>query len=84
MRQVVMSGEGNSSAFVCVAGIALGGALAHNLGLVSAAATAEAAGGTTLSGRIAIGIGWFFCLAYAAWMLRAQRKNVEAHSGVGD
>jgi YedE family putative selenium metabolism protein len=75
VRQVVMSGEGNGDAFVCVAGIALGGAIAHNFGLVSAPATAEAAGGTTVPGRIAIGIGWAFCLAYAAWIVRASGRT---------
>ena len=38
VRQVVMAGEGNGDALVTAAGIAAGGALAHNFGLVSAAA----------------------------------------------
>lgn len=69
VRQMVMAGEGNGDAFVCVSGLILGGALAHNFGLVSTAATAEAAGGATSGGQIAVGAGIVFCLVFAATMM---------------
>lgn len=65
VRQLVMAGEGNGDAFVGVCGLALGGALAHNFGLVSVAAGAEAAGGPTAAGRAAVIAGLIFCVAYA-------------------
>jgi len=47
VRQIVMTGEGNGDAFVAVLGITVGGALAHNLGLVSAAMSDAGPGGPT-------------------------------------
>jgi YedE family putative selenium metabolism protein len=75
VRQLVMAGEGNSDAFVCVCGLIVGGALAHNFGLVSVAQSPEAAGGSTLAGQVAIIIGYAFCLAYALWFVTAIRDR---------
>jgi hypothetical protein len=68
VRQMVMAGEGNGDALVTAAGIAVGGAVAHNMGLVS---TAE---GATPAGRVALGVGLVFVLAYAAAVTRAGRR----------
>ncbi|MCK6473712.1 MAG: YedE-related selenium metabolism membrane protein [Planctomycetes bacterium] len=75
VRQIVMSGEGNGDAFVCVAGLSIGGALAHNLGLVSAPALADAPGGATAAGQLALGIGWACCIAYGLWVTRALKAQ---------
>lgn len=58
VRQVVMAGEGNGDAFVTCMGLVLGGALAHNLALVS---NAE---GSTPAGRAAVLVGLAFAVVY--------------------
>jgi hypothetical protein len=65
VRQVVMAGEGNADAFVGVAGLVAGGALAHTLGLASVAASEVSAGGATPAGQIALAAGYAFALLYA-------------------
>ncbi|MEZ6036024.1 MAG: YedE family putative selenium transporter [Planctomycetota bacterium] len=54
VRLIVLTGEGNGDAFVAVAGLMIGGALAHTLGLAAAPASATAAGGPGLAGKIAV------------------------------
>ena len=51
LRQLVMSGEGNSDSAVTVLGLIVGAAFAHNLGLASSAA------GPTAAGKAAVLIG---------------------------
>lgn len=68
VRQVVMAGEGNGDAFVTVLGLLLGAAIAHGLGLVSSPAT-----GPTALGKVAIGIGWAYGLAYAGSVVNGRR-----------
>ena len=75
VRQMVMAGEGNGDAFVTVAGIAFGGALAHNMGLVSAADTPALAGGPTALGMWATGIGLAIALAYAAGITFGKKQG---------
>ncbi|NOT30283.1 MAG: hypothetical protein HOP15_07535 [Planctomycetes bacterium] len=58
VRQVVMAGEGNGDAFVTCMGLVVGGALAHNLALVSSAE------GSTPGGRIAVLVGLAFAIVY--------------------
>jgi hypothetical protein len=62
VRQMVLAGEGNGDAFVTVAGLVLGGAVAHNLGITS---TLD---GPTSVGKWAVGIGLGIGIAYAAAM----------------
>ena len=64
VRQLVMAGEGNADAFVGVAGLTAGGALAHTLGIVSIGASAEAPGGATSAGQVAVLVGFGFAIAY--------------------
>jgi YedE family putative selenium metabolism protein len=68
VRQVIMAGEGNGDGFVTAMGILVGGALAHNLGIVSSPA------GTTNAGRIAVGIGLAVAVVYAAAVTRLNGK----------
>jgi uncharacterized membrane protein YedE/YeeE len=52
LRQVVMSGEGNSDAGVCVLGFLLAGAIAHNFGI------AASPQGVPANGKSAVIIGF--------------------------
>ncbi|MGE3881462.1 MAG: YedE family putative selenium transporter [Planctomycetota bacterium] len=63
VRQLVMAGEGNGDAFVCVMGLVVGGALAHTLGIASTPA------GASDAGRIATLAGLSIALTYA-WRTR--------------
>ena len=51
LRQLVLSGEGNSDSAVTVLGLVVGAAFAHNFGLASSAA------GPTGAGKLAVVIG---------------------------
>jgi len=68
VRQMVMAGEGNGDAFMTVAGIATGTALAHNLGMVSSP------DGATSPGKWATGIGLAIAIAYAVAMTSGRRS----------
>lgn len=54
LRQLILSGEGNSDSAVSVMGMLVGAAISHNFGLASSAE------GTTLNGRIAVIICFVF------------------------
>ena len=51
MRQLVLSGEGNSDSAVTVLGLMAGAAFAHNFGLASSAK------GPTANGKVAVIVG---------------------------
>jgi YedE family putative selenium metabolism protein len=72
VRQIVMAGEGNGDAFVTVAGIAVGAALAHGGGLVSSPA------GTTSAGRAAVVGGTVLALLYGVSMSRRRDAPMPA------
>lgn len=72
VRQIVMTGEGNADAFMTVAGITVGGALAHNFGMVSSVAGPTAAGKTVVIGGIVV------TLLCAAWITRVARASSSA------
>ena len=58
LRQLILAGSGNGDSAVTVIGMIVGAAFAHNFGLAGAAASADAAGGVGIKGRIAIIIGF--------------------------
>ena len=68
VRQVVLTGEGNGDAFLATCGILVGGVVAHGVGAVS---TAD---GSTPAGRLLVGVGCVWTLAYAALATRAARR----------
>lgn len=59
LRQLVLSGEGNTDSAVAVLGLAAGAAFAHNFGLASSAK------GATVNGQIAVVIGIVVVLVIA-------------------
>ncbi len=59
LRQLVLSGEGNSDSAMTVVGLMVGAAFAHNFGLASSGA------GPTVSGKIAVVIGLLVITAIA-------------------
>lgn len=50
MRQLVLSGEGNTDSVVSIMGLLVGAAISHNFGLASSA------NGATINGKISVGI----------------------------
>lgn len=59
MRQIIMTGEGNTDAFSFFLGMLIGTAIAHNFFIVSIPA------GTTPAGKLMVVIGLLFCCAVA-------------------
>lgn len=75
VRQMVMTGEGNGDAFVTVAGLVTGGALAHAWGLVSVPTSPGVAGGATEAGRIAVVVGLAAALAFGLSVARNVSRS---------
>src|SRR5205814_1596448 len=75
VRQLVMAGEGNGDAFVTVAGLVVGGALAHQYGLVSSTA------GPTEMGKMAVAAGLVLALGYGLAMTRRGPAPALAERG---
>lgn len=69
VRQIVMTGEGNGDAFVTVAGLLIGGAMAQTFGIASTGA------GTTPTGRGAVIIGLITAIVFAAYVTWRRRKH---------
>ena len=67
LRQLIMTGEGNSDSAVTVLGLAAGAAFAHNFGLAASGA------GPTLNGQIAVGVGFVVALIIA--VVNTKRVN---------
>lgn len=65
LRQIILTGEGNTDSAVTVLGYIAGAAFAHNFKLAAAAATAEAAGGPSVNGKVAVVLGLVVMLAIA-------------------
>lgn len=80
LRQLVLAGQGSSDAGVTVLGLFVGAALAHNLGLASAAASAATAdapavaGGPSIYGKAAVIICIVLCFIIAAFNKRKAAK----------
>ena len=69
LRQVILTGEGNSDAAVTVLGFAVGAAVCHNFGLASSAK------GPTFNGMIAVVAG-FVILVLVGLLNRERSENV--------
>lgn len=67
LRQLIMTGEGNSDSAVTVLGLAAGAAFAHNFGLAASGA------GPTLNGEIAVVVGFIVALIIA--VVNTKRVN---------
>ncbi len=78
LRQLVLSGEGNSDSGVTVLGMMAGAAIAHNFGLAGNADSMVdgvfTAGGVSTNGRIAIAIGLVFLLIVTVANVQKGRK----------
>lgn len=75
LRQLILTGEGNTDSAVTVLGYIVGAAFAHNFGLAGAAASAESIGGPSINGKIAVIIGLVVMLAVAALNTAKAKKN---------
>ncbi len=75
LRQLILTGEGNTDSAVTVLGYIVGAAFAHNFGLAGAAASAESIGGPSISGKIAVMIGLAVMLVIAAMNVAKSKKN---------
>ena len=67
LRQLILTGEGNSDSAVTVLGMIVGAAVCHNFGLASSAA------GPTLNGQIAVGIGFVVVLVIS--LMNVAKEN---------
>jgi hypothetical protein len=72
LRQLILAGSGNGDSAVTVFGMMTGAAIAHNFGLAGAAASADAAGGVGIKGRIAIIIGFVVFAAISVLNIQKQ------------
>ena len=74
-RQLILAGSGNGDSAVTVFGMIVGAAFAHNFGLAGAAASADAAGGVGIKGRIAVVIGLVVMAAIAYFNIPKKSKE---------
>ena len=74
LRQLILAGAGNGDSAVAVLGMIVGAAFSHNFGLAGAAASADAAGGVGIKGRVAIIIG-FVVFAVISVMNIAKKED---------
>ena len=72
LRQLILAGSGNGDSAVAVLGMIVGAAFSHNFGLAGAAASADAAGGVGIKGRIAIIIGFVVFAVISAMNISKQ------------
>ena len=75
LRQLILAGSGNGDSAVTVFGMIVGAAFAHNFGLAGAAASADAAGGVGIKGRIAVVIGLVVMAAIAYFNIPKKSKE---------
>ena len=71
LRQLVLSGEGNSDSAVTVIGLIVGAAFAHNFGLASSA------NGPTANGKIAVIVGLVVVAVIACLNTFGKKKACE-------
>lgn len=67
LRQLILTGQGNTDSAITVIGMLLGTAAAHRLSIASAAQTAESAGGPALNGKVAVLVCIVILFVIAVW-----------------
>lgn len=72
LRQTIMAGEGNADGGICVVGMLLGAATAHNFGLAASPA------GVPLNGRVAVIIGFMVLGCISVLGIVKQKGAVKA------
>ena len=75
LRQLILTGEGNTDSAVTVLGYIAGAAFAHNFSLAGSAASADSIGGPSINGKVAVIIGLVVMLAIAALNTAKARKD---------
>ena len=75
LRQLILAGSGNGDSAVTVFGMIVGAAFAHNFGLAGAAASADAAGGVGIKGRVAVVIGLVLMAVIAYFNIPKKGKE---------
>jgi YedE family putative selenium metabolism protein len=75
LRQLVMSGEGNSDAGICVIAFILAGATAHNFGIAASPA------GVPLNGKIAVAIGFTVMLIVSVFCTFVKQAGTSEARG---
>lgn len=75
LRQLILTGEGNTDSAVTVLGYIAGAAFAHNFSLAGSAASADSIGGPSINGKVAVIIGLVVMLAIAAFNTAKARKD---------
>ena len=69
LRQLVLSGEGNTDSAIAVLGLMVGAAFAHNFGLASSGE------GPTVNGQIAVVIGFVVVIAVACFNTFGRKQD---------
>ena len=81
LRQLILTGEGNSDSAVTVLGMAAGAAFAHNFSLAGASASMTegvySAGGVSVNGKIAVVCGLAVMLAISLLNTEALKKGTK-------
>ena len=75
LRQLILTGEGNTDSAVTVLGYIAGAAFAHNFSLAGSAASAESIGGPSINGKVAVILGLVVMLVIATLNTAKPKKN---------
>ena len=75
LRQLILTGEGNTDSAVTVLGYIAGAAFAHNFSLAGSAASAESIGGPSINGKVAVILGLVVMLVIATLNTAKTKKN---------
>lgn len=77
LRQLILTGEGNSDAAATTLGMILGAAFMHNFGL------AASGQGVPAAGQVTVALVWILLLIIAFTATRSAVKNVRSGIGIG-
>ena len=79
LRQLILTGEGNTDSAVTVLGYIVGAAFAHNFGLAGNAASESSAGGVSTNGRVAVVLGIVIVLVIS--IVNSMKKQEAQKNG---